>query len=98
MSNQKTTPETPDCLQSALNDLLWHDISSAPKDGTKIVAWFVPNEVNAPHKAKPWITWWEMKQWKDATGKKIGEPFGIWVVEEWNDPMSYAPTHWINKP
>ena len=69
---------------------LWRDISTAPKDGTKIIAWLLPNEIDAPEKAKPRIVSWQMKQWKDATGKKVGEPFGMWESEESCGPMSYA--------
>lgn len=76
----------------------WMGIESAPKDGTKVVAWFVPNEVNAPDKAKPRVASWQMKQFKDGNGKKIGKPFGMWEGEEGCGPMSYAPTHWMPKP
>ena len=78
--------------------VMWGDICTAPKDGTNIVAWFVPNEVAAPQQAKPRVARWEIKQWKDGTGKKIGEPFGMWVTEEGCGPMSYAPTHWMPEP
>ena len=81
------------------SNLLWMDISTAPKDGTKIVGWLVPNEIDAPKKAMPWIIWWEEKQWVDGTGKKVRKPFGMWVTEEgWRNPMSYAPSHWVPKP
>lgn len=73
----------------------WRDISTAPKDGTEIVGWFEPNEVYSPKDAKPYITRWGMKQWKDGTGAKIGEPFGLWITDGWREPMSYAPTKWI---
>ena len=86
------------CSESELNALLWRDISTAPKDGTKIIGWFVPNEVDAPSKAKPWITWWEMRQWRDGNGKKVGEPFGMWVTKGWKNPMSFAPTRWAPAP
>ena len=76
----------------------WLDISTAPKDGTEIVGWFEPNEVHAPDKAKPWLTRWEVKQFKDGTGKKVGEPFGMWVVDGWRDPMSYETIKWMPKP
>jgi len=76
----------------------WLGIESAPMDGTKIVGWFVPNEVHAPDKAKPRVTWYEMKQLKDGTGKKLGKPFGLWCCEEGCGPMSYAPTHWVPIP
>ncbi len=84
--------------ESDLSALVWLDISTAPKDGTEIVGWFEPNEVHSPHKGKPWITGWQMHQWKDGTGKKLGTTFGFWMTNGWRDPMSYAPTKWIPKP
>ena len=78
--------------------VMWRSMNEAPKDGTKIIAWFEPNEINAPEKAKPWVTWWELKQFKDGTGKHIGDPFGQWEVKGWSEPLSYAPVRWITKP
>lgn len=83
---------------ASFSDLLWHDISTAPTDGTKIVVWFVPNEIHAPEKAKACIAWYEIKQWKDGTGKKLGEPFGMWVAENWREPLSYKATFWLPAP
>lgn len=83
---------------ASLSDLLWHDISTAPTDGTKIVIWFVPNEIHAPEKSKACIAWHEIKQWKDGTGKKVGEPFGMWVAENWREPLSYKATYWVPAP
>jgi hypothetical protein len=77
---------------------LWLDISTAPMDGTEIVGWFETNEVHAPHKSKPWITKFEMQQFKDGTGAKVGKPFGLWIAQGWSDKMSFAPTKWMPKP
>jgi hypothetical protein len=76
----------------------WNLIENAPKDGTRIVGWFVTNEVVSPSKSKPAICMWKINQFKDATEKKVGKPFGLWESENWNEPMSYAPTHWMPLP
>ena len=93
---------TPHGLSSAegasLSDLLWHDISTAPTDGTKIFVWFAPNEIHAPEKSKACVAWYEMQQFKDGTGKKVGEPFGMWVAENWREPLSYKATFWMPAP
>ncbi len=83
---------------ASFSDLLWRDISTAPTDGTKIVVWFVPSEIHAPEKSKARVAWYEMKQFKDGTGKKVGEPFGIWVAENWREPISYEATFWVPAP
>ena len=85
-------------LEAKLAACGWQDIGTAPKDGKDIVGWFEPNEVHAPHKSRPWVTRWEIKQFKDGLGKEVGQPFGMWVTDGWRDKMSYAPTKWHPTP
>jgi len=76
----------------------WQPIETAPKDGTRVLLYFVPNEIVAPKKAKIAVGYNKKCQWQDGTGKKIGEPFNLWHSDEDLGGLSYAPTHWKPLP
>lgn len=76
----------------------WLPIETAPRDGTRIILWFVPNEVNMPHLAVPAVGWWKKFQFIDGIGKLQGEPFFMWQSDGNLGPMSFAPTHWMPLP
>lgn len=73
----------------------WMNIDSAPKDGTKIIAWLEPNEFHAPHKGVERVISWETRQFKTAAGESVGEPFGLWISHGGTSSMSLAPTKWL---
>ena len=66
----------------------WWPIETAPRDGTRVLLFSVPNEVPSlrPHIADGY--------WKASTG--IMAP-GFWVLGQSVGP-SFCPTHWLPLP
>lgn len=66
----------------------WRPIETAPRDGTRVLLFSVPNEVPSlrPHIADGY--------WKASTG--LMAP-GLWMLGQSVGP-SFCPTHWLPLP
>lgn len=86
----------------------WQDISTAPRDGTRVDLWY-PGRNDPPHEygrvpCAYWRSEYDLGHWGDGTYFDDGKPYPCWWAEnEWYDgadgPIEgEEPTHWMYPP